>query len=160
MTRKKIFKATLLILIAGLLLFASPALAEGIPIPPMPHAFFGNLLIDGSPAPINTKVEVSGIGVETGVKDNPILTTEVGKYGKEGPFTKLLAKGDSIADGTTLTFYVDDVSTGITYPWHEDTITRLDLSIITPPEDGGPVVTGGGGGPRRNRLSQARLDLD
>ena len=65
MNRKKIFKATLLLLIAGLLVCASPVLAQDPSVPALPHAFYGDVLINGSPAPADTKVSVTGTGVVT-----------------------------------------------------------------------------------------------
>ena len=98
MTRKKIFKATLFILIAGLLLFALPGEAGAFTVPALPHSFYGDVRINGIDAPAGTKVEVKGTGVKTGA-NNPIYTTETGKYGTSGPTgTKLIAQGDVDGD--------------------------------------------------------------
>ena len=131
MTRKSFIKATLFILITGLLLCLSPGIAAANGSTPElpPHAFYGNVTINGDPAPIGTKVEVSGTNVRTGEVYNPIYTSETGKYGTSGPAgAKLIAQGD-IDYGTTLTFYVNDVSTGQTFPFESGNITELDLSV-------------------------------
>ncbi|MBA7680764.1 hypothetical protein ES703_89085 [subsurface metagenome] len=145
MTRKRIFKATLLILIASLLLCISPGIASAdVPTPTLPHSFYGDVKINDNPAPAVAKVEVKGTGVITGGANNPIYTTttEPEKYGTPGPLgAKLIVQGD-IEPGTTLTFYVNGVSTGQTFPWQSGELTKFDLSVIITE----PVITGGGGG--------------
>jgi hypothetical protein len=128
-------KAT--IFIAGvclLLLCAVPA--YGQEVPPLPHAFYGDVTINGNPAPVGTQVEARGEGVRTGIPGNPIVTTEVGKYGSADPLgTKLVVQGN-IADGATLTFYVNGVSTGQTATWHSGETSRKDLAVtitVVPP---------------------------
>ena len=99
-------------------------------IPPLPHAFFGSLTINGSPAPAGTLVEARSDGVViTGVEGNPIVTTEVGQYGSAEPAgVKLVVQG-WIADGTRLTFYVNGVAAEETAEWREGKITELDLTV-------------------------------
>jgi len=133
-------------LLAGLLLLvgllATPALASDVP--PLPHAFYGEVEINDGPAPVGTQVEASGLGVLTPREGNPIVTTERGKYGGPGGLDpKLVVQGD-IEEGTTITFYVNEVSTGQTAAWHSGEVTELNLSvtIAAPPGGGG----GGGGG--------------
>ncbi|MBA7581266.1 hypothetical protein ES708_23168 [subsurface metagenome] len=108
----------------------SRAFRVGSLIPPLlPHAFYGDLLINGASAPVGTTVEARGEGVRMDTSGNPIVTTEVGKYGSAGPLEdKLIVQGD-IADGATLTFYVNDVSTGQTAEWHSAELTELDLTV-------------------------------
>jgi len=120
-----------------IVLFGTPALAQ---VPTLPHAFWGSVEINNSPAPIGTSVEARGTGVETGIAGNPIVTTEVGKYGSPA---RLIVQGD-IADGAIITFYVKGVSTGQTADWHSGEIEELPLTAtIAAPAIGG----GGGGGP-------------
>ena len=148
MTRKRVIKATLFTLITGLLLCLSPGMVavSGAGIPQMPpNAFYGNVTINGDPAPVKTKVEVSGTNVRTGEAYNPIFTTEIGKYGTSGPTgDKLLAQGD-IETGTTLSFRVKDTLTSQTATWEGGEKTRVDLSVTI----SGPVLGDGpgGGGP-------------
>jgi hypothetical protein len=121
-------KATFFIALAFLLaLCALPAYADGVPS--LPHAFYGRVLINGSSAPAGTTVEARGSGVITGIEDNPVTTTTSGIYGTADAFShRLLVQGD-ILDGTTLTFYVNNVSTGQTAAWHSGEVTELDLSV-------------------------------
>jgi len=109
--------------------------------PPLPHAFYGSVTINNSLAPVGTRVEARGTGVELGVAGNPIITTVRGIYGTANPFEpRLIVQGD-IEEGATITFYVNGVSTGQTAAWHSGEVTKLNLAVtITPP----PV---GGGGP-------------
>ena len=132
-------KATIFIVLAFLLvLCAVPVYANGIP--PLPHAFYGNVTINGSPASSGTTVEARGDGVLIGIEGNPITTTESGKYGKAGALElKLIVQGD-ILDGATITFYVNGHSTGQTAAWHSGETTGLNLSatIAAPPGPPGP----------------------
>ena len=104
----------------------------------LPHAFYGDLEINGAPAPAGTKVEARGEGVTTGIEGNPIMTTGEGRYGGPGAFdAKLVVQGE-IEEGTSLTFYVDGVSTGETFLFDSGTVTELSLSVtISQP---GPVA--------------------
>lgn len=139
--RTKVFAfATVAIL---LMLWATPV--YGQEVPPLPHAFYGTVEINGSPAPAGTQVEARGGGVRIGIEGNPILTVAAGVYGSPNPMgSKLIVQGD-ILDGATVTFYVNGVSTEQTAEWHSGDVTGLDLSVaipIPPPPPGG----GGGGG--------------
>ncbi|MBA7660521.1 hypothetical protein ES703_68523 [subsurface metagenome] len=130
--KTRLFSIPVIILCLGIVL-AVPASA----IQPIPHLFYGDILINGEPAPIGTIVEVRGEGVNTGVESNPIMTTEVGKYSSSGPVgAKLLVQGD-IEDNTVLSFYVNGQPTGQTYIWQSGEFTRLDLTLTvsstTPP---------------------------
>ncbi|GAI18953.1 unnamed protein product, partial [marine sediment metagenome] len=98
-------KITVFIALAFLLtLCATPVYANDIP--PLPHAFYGDLIINDGPAPIGTKVKAGGEGVRTDIVGNPIESGEVGKYGSPNPLgSKLIVQGN-IADGAALAFYV------------------------------------------------------
>ncbi len=115
------------ILLAVLLaLAATPVYAQNAPA--LPHAFYGTVDVNGSPAPVGTSVEVRGEGVQTGVGNNPIVTTAEGEYGSADPLApKLIVQGD-IAEGATVTFYVNGVSTGQTAEWHSGEVTEVDLT--------------------------------
>ena len=97
-------KTLALILPALLLVLGStPVFAS---TPAIPHAFYGDVTINKSPAPAGTKVEARGSGVLPNIEGNPITTTQAGKYGGLGALDpKLVVQGD-IEDGTTITFYV------------------------------------------------------
>ena len=130
--------------ILGLLaaVYTTPVYANGVP--PLPHAFHGDLTMNGSTAQVGATVEARGEGVTTGIAYNPIVTTEVGKYGSANPLgAKLIAQGD-IAEGTIITFYVNGVSTEQTAEWHSGEVTELDLSVTIAAPGPGP---GPGPGP-------------
>jgi len=142
MKTRTIALAFLAVLLA-LALFVTPAYAQSIPA--LPHAFYGTAEVNGSPAPVGTEVEVRGEGIQTGVGNNPIVITVAGSYGSADPLEpKLIVQGD-IADGTTLTFYVNGVSTGQTVEWHSGEVTEINLSVtgeIPPPGTTEPTPPG------------------
>jgi hypothetical protein len=135
-----------LVLLAVLLAVAvSPAYAEDFPA--LPQAFYGAVEINGSPAPVGTEVEARGEGVATGVSQNPIVTNTEGEYGggADPLEPKLIVQG-SIADGATVTFYVNGFATGQTAQWHSGEVSEIDLSATieegaTPDEPEEPVNT-------------------
>ncbi len=137
---------TFVTLVIMLMLWATPV--YGQEVPPLPHAFYGNLTINDSPAPVGTQVEARGEGVSTGIEGNPIVTTAAGSYGSPDPMgSKLIVQGD-ILDGATLTFYVNGVEAeGVTAEWHSGEVTELDLTvtIVIPPPP--PPPAGGAGLP-------------
>ncbi|MDY6918029.1 MAG: hypothetical protein SVP26_08830, partial [Chloroflexota bacterium] len=114
-----------------------PAHANGV----NQHTFHGALTIDGSPAPVGTKVEVRGDGVDTGIEGNPITTTTEGWYGvASGVEPRLVAAGD-VEDGTTLCFWVNDQDTGQTWQFHGGQATELDLNLGAPAPTPTPGAT-------------------
>jgi len=132
-------RVTFLIALTCLLtLFAVPVYADGVP--PLPHAFYGNVTINGSPAPAGTRVEARGTGVMTGVADNPTTTSQTGVYGTSNPFEHRLLVQGNIDEGATIEFYVNGTSTGQTEEWHSSEVTNLNLSvtIAAPPPGPGP----------------------
>jgi len=128
-------KASIFIVLALFLaICAAPAYANDVP--PLPHAFYGSVTINNSPAPVGTQVEARGEGVRTGIAGNPIVTTEVGKYGSADPLGPKLVVQGNIASGATITFYVNGVSTGQTAAWHSGETTELNLAVtitVAPP---------------------------
>ncbi len=134
--RKAIF---LIALTCLLTLYAVPVQANGIL--PLPHAFYGNVTINGSPAPAGTTVEARGTSVMTGVADNPTTTTQTGVYGTANPFEHRLLVQGNIDEGATITFYVNNTSTGQTAEWHSSDVTNLNLSVtiaVPPPSGAAP----------------------
>ncbi len=133
-------KATFFIALAFLLtLCAIPVYAADIP--PLPHAFYGALEVNGSDAAPGYTVEARGEGVTTGIASNPIVTEEVGWYGSADPLgVKLIVQGD-ILDGETITFYVNGrlaTSDPATVVWHSGDTSEVDLTVtITIPAPGG-----------------------
>ena len=123
-----------------LALAATPVYADTAPT--LPHAFYGTVDINGSPAPVGTEVEVVGEGVQTGVGTNPIETTVTGEYGGGAdPMAPKLVVQGSVADGTTVTFYVNGFATGQTAVWHSGEVTEVDLAA-TIEEGAAPPPTG------------------
>lgn len=96
----------------------------------LPHSFYGDITIDGEPAPIGTKVEARGQGIRVGISGNPIMTSEVGKYGSESPLgVKLIVQGEEIEGNPVISFYINGHLADQTYTWQTGEITRLDLSV-------------------------------
>jgi len=137
-------KMVAFIVLAVLLALATtPVYADTAPA--LPHAFYGTIEVNGSPAPVGTQVEARGEGVQTGVDNNPIEVAAEGEYGGSGAFDPKLAVWGNIADGATVTFYVNGVSTGQTATWHSGEVTELNIDATIegslpepPPESTGP----------------------
>ena len=130
-------KTIAFVILAGLLtLFTTPVYAQE-DITPLPHAFYGTVEVNGSLAPAGTYVEARGEGVQIDVGNNPVVITVEGRYGSSEPLEpKLIVQGD-IAEGSTVTFYVNGVSTGQTTEWHSGGVTELNLAVTIegpPPE--------------------------
>jgi len=135
MMKERIFKVRLLtiaiILVSIATLFTGPVMAQ---IPPIPHAFYGNITVNGEPAPIGTVVEGRCEGVTLGLQGNPIIISEVGKYGSENLGVKLVVQGD-IEGNPTVSFYINGVKADQTYKWESGDVTQLNLTVtITSPE--------------------------
>jgi len=143
-----------------LAMVATPVYADIAPT--LPHAFYGTVEINGSPAPVGTSVKVVGEGVQTGVGTNPIVTTVEGEFGGGAdPLVPKLVVQGTVAEGATVSFYVDGFATGQTAEWHSGEVTEIDLAATieegavpeeppdagdsTPPDTGGstPPDTGG-----------------
>ena len=124
-------------------LTAIPVLA--IPVTPswaqpvFPHAFYGSVTINGTPAANGTVVEARAEGVSTGIEGNPITVTEAGKYGGPAGSDPLVVQGD-ITDGTSLTFYVNNVTAQCydvqaggewldSYPFKSGNVTIINLKV-------------------------------
>jgi len=131
-------KTIAFILLAVILtLFTTPVYAQG-DIPPLPHAFYGEVKINGSVAPAGTEVEARGEGVMTGVDGNPIVTTAAGKYGSSNPLEPKLIVQGNVAEGAALTFYVNGVAIGQTAEWHSGEVTEVNLTVTV---EGPPLGT-------------------
>jgi hypothetical protein len=129
-------KAFAFILLAVLLaLFVTPVYAQSIPS--LPHAFYGAVKVNGSLALVGTTVEARGEGVQTGVQNNPVVTTVEGQYGSSNPLEPKLIVQGNVAEGTILTFYVNGVRADQTAEWHSGEVTQLDVTATVegpPPE--------------------------
>ena len=118
--------------------------------PSLPHAFYGTVDINGSPAPVGTLVKVVGEGVEIGVGTNPIEVTVEGEYGGGAdPMAPKLVVQGSVAEGTSVTFYVNGFDTGQTAVWQSGGVTEVNLAatiedgaVPDEPDDPTPPDTG------------------
>jgi hypothetical protein len=121
------------LIIVALLLCAFPAYAD---TPTLPHAFYGTLTIDGSPAAVGMVVKAKVGGVECG----SITTTVAGQYGGSGAFEQKLAVSGEIATGATIYFYASDVEADQTYAFSAGAVTELNLTAEAPSDTTPPSV--------------------
>jgi len=130
---KKVITFVALVCLLLLTIGAIPVYADGVPA--LPHAFYGSVSINGSPAPAGTSVEARGEGVATGIGGNPTVTSVSGVYGTSNPLEPRLVVQGNIEEGATITFYVNGTSTSQTAEWHSGETTELNLSttIAAPP---------------------------
>lgn len=128
-----------LALLLALVFSAAPVHADAVPA--LPHAFYGKVTINNSPATVGTKVEAKGSGVQTGVNNNPIAITIEGYYGSSNPLEPKLIVQGNIADGTILTFYINGVSTGQTGTWHSGEVTEMNLATTAQAPSPPPAET-------------------
>ncbi|MCU0627947.1 MAG: hypothetical protein MUE45_00440 [Methanoregulaceae archaeon] len=136
-----------ILLISIVFLVIVPVIAaDSVGQPQLPHAFFGTIEAGGSPVNAGLAVEAVGIGVRSGIEENPV-TTSTGSYGAAGATgEKLLVQG-TVDTGTLIDFYVGglhaevyDVAAG--GPWSENFTyepggyTELNLRIASQPAVG------------------------
>lgn len=122
---------------SALLLLVVMLVGNGQPVyaqpPPIPHQFYGDVTIDGDPAPQGTTVSVYINGTEVA----STTTDASGRYGYT-PLVKV--SGDN---GATVQFYVAGATAQETCALSSGSVTRLDLSASqgsTPPP--GPTPPG------------------
>ncbi len=132
------------------------AVFQVTPNPPnLPHAFYGNVTIDGSPAPLQTTISVRVTGGIDAV--NYLVTTEEGIYGgRDEDAPKLIVQG-IIENGAPVSFYIDgrraEVSDGssgstwqMTYPFIAGAVTDLTLRIQDEQPDSYVITASSGPG--------------
>ncbi len=130
--RQVMIASTIVILLACMV---SAVTADGSPV--LPHNFYGNVTINGVPAPNGTVVtaEVQGGG-------GSFTTTVPGKYGSTcGVCTRLLVMGE-IENGAEITFSVNGVQAECypvpggpwqaAYPFQQGASTELHLRTVGP----------------------------
>ena len=104
--------------------------------PPLPHAFYGAVQINGKPAPVGTRIEARGVGVLTGIENNPVSVIEQGRYGgRTSTVPKLVVQGD-VQEDAAMAFYINGIRAEVavpggswqqTYPFSSGAITELNL---------------------------------
>jgi hypothetical protein len=106
--------------------------------PVLPHAFFGSIEINGSPAPVGTQVEAQGANVLSRIESNPLAVAEAGRYGGSGAFAAKLIVQGKIANDTSISFYINGtkaecaVPGGVwqsSYPFRSGVVTELLLRV-------------------------------
>jgi len=133
---------TAALLILAVAAFVSVASA----IPVLPHAFCGDVVLNGAPAPDGTEISATiSEGTLVPGTQNPV-TTVGGSFGK-GSTSPLLVQGE-IADGAIITFHVNGVSTGMTSVFEAGGgPTTIQISVgsgaTPPPGTGGSSSSGG-----------------
>jgi hypothetical protein len=134
----KLSEAILLVVVFGLAAVLSSApIVQAQGPPPVPHAFYGTVELNGKAAPVGCVIEARGEGVLTGIQGNPLVLTNAGRYGaKTNTEPKLVVQGD-LQDGVPLRFYINGVRAMVarpgeswqdTYPFESGLITELNLS--------------------------------
>ncbi|EMA25184.1 hypothetical protein [Haloarcula argentinensis] len=126
MTRHIRFVAALmmvgLVVCSGGAVFATPA--AGADPPPTPAAYYGNVTIDGEPAPAGTEITAKIDGERRGT----LVTEYTGAFGGSSVVAEKLAVNGTRSDaGATVIFYVNDVKVNQTAEWSSGSIMNLDL---------------------------------
>ena len=122
---------TFIVLALLLTFWATPVYAA---VPALPHAFYGDVEINGSPAPDGTQISAT-VDVGTVVPVQNPVSTVGGSFGIDSP--KLLVQGDGLSGN--ITFYVTNENgtaiVGETYPFEiggGPTPLVLEVTIAEP----------------------------
>ena len=126
------------LLIAGAVLVATctASAAHAQQPPPPPQAFYGSVEVNGQPAPVGAQIEARGVGVKTGIVNNPLVTTVAGRYGGKPLSEPKLGVQGSIEEGALIEFYVNGVKAECaepggpwqdSYPFASGTVMELNL---------------------------------
>jgi len=138
---KPITVAIVSVLVVSAVAGAPAAVAQDGP-PPTPAAYFGDITIDGEPAPEGVEVTAYVDGELRG----SLTTTQTGSYGGSSAFDqKLVAEGTSADAGATVEFRVNGEVAGTDEPieWEPGEVRRVDLSVGDG-SDGGEGSDGSG----------------
>lgn len=115
-----------IVIVAGLLLAASVPGALAGDIPPMPGEFYGNVTINGMPAPAGILIEARINGLSAG----SLTTTTAGSYGGKGTFDpRLMVSGQS--NGQVVSFFIGGLEANQTAVFQERSISRLDVTAFS-----------------------------
>ncbi|TKX50742.1 PGF-pre-PGF domain-containing protein [Halorubrum sp. ASP121] len=139
---------SLTVVIASLLVVsavagAPAAVAQDGP-PPTPAAYFGEITVDGEPAPEGVEVTAYVDGELRG----SLTTTQIGAYGGSSAFDrKLVVEGTDADAGATVEFRVNGevASTDDAIEWEPGEVRRVDLAVGDG-ADGGDGSDGSDGG--------------
>jgi len=137
------------VLVVAAVAGAPAAVAQDGP-PPTPAAYFGDITIDGEPAPEGVEVTAYIDGEQRG----SLTTTQTGAYGGSSAFDqKLVVEGTSDDAGATVEFRVNGevASTDEAIEWEPGEVRRVDLTVGEGADggdggDGGDGTDGGDGG--------------
>ncbi|MFC2071921.1 hypothetical protein ACFLUU_04290 [Chloroflexota bacterium] len=115
----------LIFLILTVLLSLSIVPVHAQSVPPLPHAFYGDVTINGQGASVGTVVSAKAGGVACG----SCVVKVAGQYGDRSKADYLAVTCTSIHSGDTINFYVNGVYTGQTGVFQSGEITELNLSV-------------------------------
>jgi hypothetical protein len=141
-------KTTLAVLATVFLFQVAVVLALPSPTPlPLPAAYYGNITVNGEPAPVSTTI-IAKIEAE---EKGRITTTRGGMYGEDF-YERLIVQG--CAEGDIVRFFVEGVEAEETVIWTAGdgprlldlTFTRESPATPTPSPVSPPASYGGGGG--------------
>jgi len=122
--REKRMDSHRIILSTGLLILVVVAGVCAAEIPPMPCEFYGNVSINGQPAPAGTLIEAKINGQTAG----SLTTTTVGTYGGAGTFdARLVVRG--FVNGNLITFFVNGSISNQSAVFQERNAQTLDLTM-------------------------------
>ena len=110
------------VLISVCLAPVTPALADTT----FPEEFWGDVTVNGAPAPVGAKIIAKIDGVERG----SFTITEAGKYGATGTFgERLVVSGDEADIGHTITFWINGSQASQSAVYEPGESKELDLSV-------------------------------
>ena len=102
MVARQIGKVTIFLLMVGLVALPGSVYA----VPPLPHAFYGEVTVNGQAAPVGTIITAEVGGEDCGT----YTTSTAGKYGNPAPSNDyLIVQGTNIEAGDTIEFYVNGI---------------------------------------------------
>lgn len=108
----------------------------------IPHQFYGDVTVNGAPAPDGTIVSAKIDGTEVAS-----TTTRNGVYGQSPAEVFYVNDPNDNRVGKIIQFFVNGVDTGQTAIFYNGYSTNLDLAVtIAQPSSGGGSTGGGGGG--------------
>ena len=153
--RRSVAVGTMAVVVAVALLFvgavgAGTVAAQDDGTPDLPAAYYGDVTVNGDPAPDGTVITAEIDGEERG----SIEVTTAGEYGGPDAFDeKLEVEGP----GGEVTFVVNGVEAEETVTWESGDVREVDLTFEGVPDDGGSEdgsdsnddggsSSGGGGG--------------